>query len=555
MPIARFQMPDGRVARFEVPEGTTPEQAQTLMEAHFQPAKKLSAADILSAPFEMGAALAQKPRAEQAAFIAPAVEALGAGGGAVLGSMGGPAGTVAGAGLGYATAKELMRHAAGEAKPETISEATARQVKTALEGATMEAGGQAIAGPVLDKAAKAAGWVWDAVNGNLIQMRAGKIMRQIAGADLGKIKDLVANAAPELTAAQAVEPAKNDLMAAMGARAAKNDVANFFARTAAEQEAARAAALNAVTPNEAAAIAMRANAAGPLYTAARQPTTAIDTAPLVQHVDDLLQRNPGNPELVTALNKVKTGLEASQNAEQVSSVLDGLKTAIASKDNKFIVKNLLNVKSSIESSLPGYTTAQKVFAAGSPAVNQAAILGEMKNVMAREGGGERVVPFLNVLNRGENALIKRAGGEPRFGGLEEALSPAQMNVVNDIAAQYTRDLQLAKAATRGEGGLSRILGENKSSVELPPALNWFTRTSNKVLSLLEGKVNDSTMLALEKGMRSGKDLSTLLNALPTVERNNALNAFAASGKDFGRAATFTGVNALNSGNQNALRGQ
>lgn len=28
MPIARFQMPDGRIARFEVPEGTTPEQAQ-----------------------------------------------------------------------------------------------------------------------------------------------------------------------------------------------------------------------------------------------------------------------------------------------------------------------------------------------------------------------------------------------------------------------------------------------------------------------------------------------------------------------------------------------
>lgn len=29
MPIARFQMPDGRVARFEVPEGTTPDQAQS----------------------------------------------------------------------------------------------------------------------------------------------------------------------------------------------------------------------------------------------------------------------------------------------------------------------------------------------------------------------------------------------------------------------------------------------------------------------------------------------------------------------------------------------
>lgn len=35
MPVARFQMPDGRVARFEVPEGTSPEQAQSLMESHF----------------------------------------------------------------------------------------------------------------------------------------------------------------------------------------------------------------------------------------------------------------------------------------------------------------------------------------------------------------------------------------------------------------------------------------------------------------------------------------------------------------------------------------
>lgn len=39
MPIARFQMPDGRIARFEVPEGTSPEQAQVMMEAAMPPAK------------------------------------------------------------------------------------------------------------------------------------------------------------------------------------------------------------------------------------------------------------------------------------------------------------------------------------------------------------------------------------------------------------------------------------------------------------------------------------------------------------------------------------
>jgi len=37
MPVARFQMPDGRIGRFEVPEGTTPERAQTLIEEHLKP--------------------------------------------------------------------------------------------------------------------------------------------------------------------------------------------------------------------------------------------------------------------------------------------------------------------------------------------------------------------------------------------------------------------------------------------------------------------------------------------------------------------------------------
>jgi hypothetical protein len=32
MPIARFEMPDGRIGRFEVPEGTSPEQAQSLIQ-------------------------------------------------------------------------------------------------------------------------------------------------------------------------------------------------------------------------------------------------------------------------------------------------------------------------------------------------------------------------------------------------------------------------------------------------------------------------------------------------------------------------------------------
>lgn len=100
--------------------------------------------DMLSAPFEMGMALANKPRAEQAAFIAPTVEALGLVGGGVLGGLGGSVpGAIAGAGAGYAGAGELMRFLGGTAKPETLPQATARVGKEALTGATMEVGGRA----------------------------------------------------------------------------------------------------------------------------------------------------------------------------------------------------------------------------------------------------------------------------------------------------------------------------------------------------------------------------------------------------------------------------
>ena len=62
MPIARFQMPDGRIARFEVPEGTSPEQAQSLMEAHFAtPAARGAAMGDTSLQFDPIKAVANVP--------------------------------------------------------------------------------------------------------------------------------------------------------------------------------------------------------------------------------------------------------------------------------------------------------------------------------------------------------------------------------------------------------------------------------------------------------------------------------------------------------------
>jgi hypothetical protein len=159
----RVQGPDGAVHVFEGPDDATPAQVEAFAAQTFGAAPKAAAPaargkagmfDVLSAPFEMGMSLAAKPRKEQVEFVAPAVEALGSAGGAFVGSGAGPFGTLAGAGAGYAGAKELLRLAAGESGGETVPQAATRQAKNVLEGATMEAFGRGVVSPVITKGAE-----------------------------------------------------------------------------------------------------------------------------------------------------------------------------------------------------------------------------------------------------------------------------------------------------------------------------------------------------------------------------------------------------------------
>ena len=499
------------------------------------PPKERGIFDMLSAPFEMGASLASKPRAEQAAFITPTIVALGTAGGALAGTaIGGPVGGLVGAGFGGAAAKELTRLLPGTAAPETMSQAAIRQAKSIAVSTVEEGMGRYVVAPAIHGLAKGAGWLKDLWTGNLVQVRGGKIMREIAGADLGVAKTLAAKADPGLTAAQATAGADSNMLASMGQRADRMDPTNFFSRTAASQEAARAADLARVTPDLAKSVAARTTISDPLYTAARA-SGPVDTSKAVTMINDMLAKNPGNTELVAALRRVQDGLYKNvpgspnmpalrTDGGEVSSVLDGMKAIIANKDNRFVLKSLLAVKGELEQAIPGYQAAQKAFAGASPPVNQAQVLAEMSSVLAKPTGGERVTPFLNVLGRGETAMIKKSTGAPRYeaGDLSKILTPKQMGVVDDIAAQLKRDYALDQAATRGAGGLSRLLGESQMTKTPPPAFSALTRTTNFIIRILEGSVNAKSLVALENGMRSGKDFLKLVNTLPAAEQSAVL---------------------------------
>ena len=378
--------------------------------------------------------------------------------------------------------------------------------------------------------AKAAGNVIDALQGQRPQVRAGSIIRNAlteegrTPANMLAAQQAVQNAPVGSTVRQAlsdvVSPQAQYLGQMVEARAP-----GAAMTTQQAQEAARMAKMQAVTPDLQTAQAMRANVSGPLYTAATQPTTPVATAGLVQNIDDILAANPGNTKLTTALNQVKSGLEASTTAEQVSSVIDNLKDLIASKDNKFIVKNLVAVKNDVEKALPGYQTAQQVFAAASGPVNQAKVLGAMQDVLAAPlGVGERAGPFMTAMGRGEQALLKKSTGEARYAALSDVLTPGQMKVVGEVESELMRDAKVAAQAKAGAEAMQTIMEANKSKFRLPDFMSVKVTLANQMLRMLEGRLNAKVMGELEKGFASGTSFVDLMKKVPASERIEVLRA-------------------------------
>ena len=226
MPIAKVRLPDGRIAKFNVPDGTTPEQAMEMIrpklaslppiEASQQgpsrrPPQTPSDPDVPQSP-----AVEKPPQSLESwnrqqdiktyqdirKYVAPVVEFAGSGIGSLLGAGVGTvasptvavnpvSGAIAGAGLGYGIAKEALELAdvrfGGKAPRQGVSQVLT-PVENVLEGAAYETGGR-VAGPLI---AAGAGKVIDAAN--MSKNRAVKIAREALGSNLPETINALKNA-------------------------------------------------------------------------------------------------------------------------------------------------------------------------------------------------------------------------------------------------------------------------------------------------------------------------------------------------------------------------
>jgi superoxide dismutase len=379
--------------------------------------------------------------------------------------------------------------------------------------------------------AKGAGNVIDAITGDRAANRAGTIVRNALTEEgrtpqnLQEALNALRTATPDMTVRQALADVTSPQVQYLGETVQAKTAPGRTLSVQQAQEADRLARLQGITPNLQAAETARTNLSKPFYNAATLPLTPINTAPLAQQLDTILAANPGNAKLIAALNQVKTGLEASSSAQQVSSVLDNLKDLISSKDNKFIVKNLVDVKKTIEQALPGYERAQQVFALASPPVNQAKVLGAMTNVLEQPlGVGERAGPFMNALGRGESALLKKATGEARYSDLSQVLSPQQMNVVKGVESELKRNAEVVSQTQKGADAMKIIMDANQSKFRLPSFLDVKVTLTNQVLDILKGKMSADVLKELEKGFASADNFKDLLGKVPASQRIDVLRA-------------------------------
>jgi hypothetical protein len=515
----------------------------------------------------------------------PSVEMLGGMVGGVVGAGAGTlasptlvinpvTGGVAGSALGYGIAKEGLEAAdvaLGLRPSQTIAQRLPAAATNVAEGATYDILGRTVVGPAINKlvnlGTSALGKVAD-IN-QLPKQLAARIARESfenpANVQAGRnALQQSTQAGQNLTAQQAlaqggvVAPGAQAVLQKVQAKVAPSVQATKLL----QDQAARMSTIKDITPNIDAAITARRAASQPLYQAADAAVVPIDTdlLSIISRMPDgtlakaaEIAKMEGRPFIMGASKPagvIPTGvLDAAgqpitkQTAAEIPEItgesMHYIKRALGDiaygptattgigQDAQRAARTLLDDYVKVfETKVPEYGQARQIFSDMSAPVNQAQVLKEMVSVLEKPGGGERIGPFLNTLGRGEEAMLKRAGGRggPRFEALNEVLTPDQLKVVKEVAKELETQASVGLQVSQGQQRATELLKDELPNYRLPNVFNVIATTANKFLDTLGVKVGKKTLIELAKAGETAKSFDDLLATLPTQERNKVLKA-------------------------------
>jgi hypothetical protein len=304
------------------------------------------------------------------------------------------------------------------------------------------------------------------------------------------------------------------------------------------QEAGRVGQLRAIerTPEaRARAERVREGRSGPLYTAAEMAGDVVDTTPTLAFIDDTIRKNPGNQPLLVEMRRlrkglVKPGVDQDGNpilvprtdAKEVASTIDGLKSAIAKEDNKFIKGELSQIKDQLTEAIPSLPEAQAAFKKGSRPINQMDLGKYLREKLESPvpEGTQRAGVFAGAVREAPRTIKQALDGGPTYEKLTDILSPAQKANVDRVVMDLSRDQRVKELAQVGR----KAAPELRKTFDLGETPNWLSRVLtivNIIKDRLAGGLNDK--LAMEIAFEF-LDADRAAAALETAMRRSAARA-------------------------------
>jgi uncharacterized protein with gpF-like domain len=126
--------------------------------------------------------------------------------------------------------------------------------------------------------------------------------------------------------------------------------------------------------------------------------------------------------------------------------------------------------------------------------------------------------FINLVEGNSPEVVEKVFGKGSY-NIAKEMSAQAYDTLRNVATGVSRSKEMAEQAGRGAGMFREVLGENLRGYDIPNILDPKVAVANKSINILRSKVNKKTADMLYEGMRSGQSLNTLLNTLPTAQRN------------------------------------
>jgi hypothetical protein len=418
-------------------------------------------------------------------------------------------------------------------------------------GAAVGAGISTLAPPVVKAVAKGGGYIADALQGKLVDVRANALIRQTIGDEVNALRELM-RAQPDAPASRIAAQMDLPVLQALLREAEQlnpTGAANAFRKAEAEEVINELARIAGGRTSQAARTAqVEAKKAlnvktTPMREKALAEASPVPVSPLTSAIDDMLATpSVRNDDLAKrALLRLKEKIANVTDDTGVISPADlyeirksGINNAItelnpgidAKSKNNYVSSLLGGLRDSLDKSMEraggeGFKKYLQTFEAGMIDIEDARLANRIRSLYEKgnKASQERVVALL----RGESPeAVQRILKSKRY-EIDKILVEDQA-LLKSIEKNLGLDLKAGKEAVEGAAKLARIREQESVRVRFP----FFTRISsafNEAVRALEVKISNKTMDEIINAAQSGREFDRVLDSLSSGDRNFFLKHF------------------------------